>query len=162
MSSFGHQLMAVNVDAQLLSILLSQLQSSLDTFHQTNSNSNSNGNGGGSQLLFTSTEDQSALLEIMYYITSFCGEKSATPGMKALGLTLPSSIESGDKTSTLYAFLACCYVCLKWSALKLRSISSLEGKAFLFGNILIMFVHSFILFAYRLECIPAGTNAGRN
>jgi hypothetical protein len=115
MDRFGHQLMAVNVDNQLLVLLGSYLHGVVEKF------SNTSGIGNGFISSFKTELD--AVVEAAYYLASFSlgGSTHASPGMRSVGLEVPQ-----ESANTL-AVLVCSYVAVKWSALKLSALSVSQG-----------------------------------
>jgi hypothetical protein len=117
MDRFGHQLMAVNVDNQLLTLLESYYQGILEKFAVTA--------GISSTYVSSFKPEFSAIVEAAYYLASFSltGKTRASPGMQSVGLEVPN-----ESAATL-AVLVCSYIAAKWSALKLSALSTSQGIA---------------------------------
>jgi hypothetical protein len=115
MDRFGHQLMAVNVDNQLLTLLGGYLHGIMEKFAGTSGISNS--------YISSFKTELNAVTEAAYYLASFSLDDNtrASPGMRSVGLEVP------QESATTLAVLVCSYIAVKWSALKLSALSVSQG-----------------------------------
>lgn len=131
MRSYGRELAAVNVDHQLTEMLATQLHALMQM------------QALDLPILQTISKiDCAAIVELFYYAFSFSKLPSSTPGMLSLGLEL----EPGHAVG--HAFLASCFVCLKWSLRKVLSISTSEGqcwkRCYSYTHLCLISMHSVI------------------
>lgn len=114
MEAVGHQLMAMRVDEQLIDILHNQLVQISEKL-----------NVGWGQSV---SSECRFLAEAAYYTLSFMNfgamKGDATPGMGAVKLVVAESMHPVDYANTL---LVLSYLVLKWSLVKMQSISTLDG-----------------------------------